>query len=128
MGQYPCFKRSGQCISIFGWAHQNGPKWLSWVYAVSVWASLTFKVCGLSAIFQVHWPMGLHISIWASTPTSSSLASAYLYLDVRIKWTKIVIVTHISDWDSSAFTKINFTCESHIYLPIRGDCTLPPPV
>src|SRR6267154_1959719 len=108
MGQYPCFNQSGQCISIFGWVHQNGPKWLSRVYALNVWASLMFKVCGLSATFQANWPMGFHISIWTSTPTSSGLAGAYLYLDVHIKWTKIVIVAHISDWDSSTFTKIGF--------------------
>src|SRR5882762_235019 len=77
-------------------------------YALSVWAGLMFKVCGLSATFQVYWPMGLHISIWAGTPASSGLASAYLYLDVHVKWTKIVIVAHISDWDSSTFTKIGF--------------------
>jgi hypothetical protein len=64
---------------------------------------LTFKACGLSVTFQVYWPMGLHISVWASTLASSGLAGAYLYLDVRIKWTKIVIVAHISDWDSSTF-------------------------
>ena len=63
----------------------------------------TFKACGLSVTFQVYWPMGLHISVWASTLASSGLAGAYLYLDVRIKWTKIVIVAHISDWDSSTF-------------------------
>src|SRR5882762_10107335 len=37
-------------------------------------------------------------------PASSGLAGAYLYLDVRIKWTKIVIVAHISDWDSLTLT------------------------
>jgi hypothetical protein len=72
--------------------------------AESVWAGLTFKSCGLSATFQVHWPMGLHISIWAGTPASSGLAGAYLYLDVCIEWTKIVIVAHISNWDCSTFT------------------------
>src|SRR6267154_176019 len=45
----------------------------------------TFKACGLSATFQVHWPTGFHISAWASTPASSGLASAYLYLDGHIK-------------------------------------------
>src|SRR5882762_3215607 len=40
-------------------------------------------------------------------PTSSGLAGAYLYLDVRIKWTKIVIVAHISDWDSLTLTYVD---------------------
>jgi hypothetical protein len=40
-------------------------------------------------MFQVHWPTGFHISAWASTPASSGLAGAYLYLDGRIKWTKM---------------------------------------
>src|SRR6266853_803605 len=79
--------------------------WSAWADGTqSVWASLTQESCGLSATFQVHWPRAVHISAWAGTPASSGLASAYIYLDVRIKWTKIVIVAHISDWDSSTFT------------------------
>src|SRR5882762_7005630 len=38
----------------------------------SVWASLTFKACGLSATFQAHGPMGLHISVWAGTPLQAA--------------------------------------------------------
>jgi len=52
---------------------------------LSIWAGLMFRACGLSATFQMHWPMGFHISTWASTPASSGLASAYLYLDGHIK-------------------------------------------
>jgi len=33
-------------------------------HAQSVWASLTFKVCGPRVTFQMHWPMGFHISTW----------------------------------------------------------------
>jgi hypothetical protein len=58
-------------------------------YTQSIWAGLTFKVCGLSATFQVHWPTGFHISAWASTSASSGLAGAYLYLGGCIKWTKM---------------------------------------
>src|SRR5882762_1272673 len=41
-------------------------------HAQSVWASLTFKVCGPRATFQMHWPMGFHISAWAGTPLQAA--------------------------------------------------------
>jgi hypothetical protein len=41
--------------------------------------------------------MGFHISTWAGTTAQSGLAGIYLYLNIYIKWTKIVIVAHISD-------------------------------
>jgi hypothetical protein len=70
---------------------------LDWSYAQSIRANLTFKMYGLSATFKMHWPMGFHINAWAGTTAQSGLAGVYLYLNIYIKWTKIVIVAHISD-------------------------------
>src|SRR6266436_9112476 len=90
----------------------------------SVWASLTQESCGLSATFQVHWPRAVHISAWASTPASSGLAGAYLYLEGCIKWTKIaqrvvrferVSQPHVqSVWAECAMFQVHWPMGIHI--------------
>ena len=106
-------------------------------YRGTIWVSLTFKVCRPSATFQVYWPMGFHINAWAS-PASSGLAGAYLYLDICIEWTKIVIMAHISNWDSLTCTQIYFHRGSYMWsqkmlivpvaLPITGIVIMTPKV
>jgi hypothetical protein len=49
--------------------------------AQSILASLMFKACGVDSTFQMHWLKGFDIITWTSTPASSGLSGAYLYLE-----------------------------------------------
>jgi len=100
-GPVPCFKRSGWCISIFGRLHQMDQIAQRVVRFERV-SQPQFKVCGWVPCFKCtgQW---VSILVLGRYPRFKRSAGAYLYLDVRIKWTKIVIVAHISDWDKFDF-------------------------
>jgi len=102
--------------------------------ARTVLARLTFKVCGpASRSKRVGWVppfkrtgQWVLLLVYGRYPLQSGLAGAYLYLDVRIKWTKIVIVAHISDWDSLTLTRSVFTGDHEVVMKnvncARGTC------
>jgi hypothetical protein len=73
--------RSERPANSVHWHAQSVPANLGRHYTQSVWANLTYEVCGPRVTFQVHWPMGFDIIAWTSTSASSGLSDAYLYLE-----------------------------------------------